>query len=364
MADVPVEALECKNPDPADIERIQGKFNLEKEEENKPLFDENTSIEEALRGQYIDPFEEELLTEELHPALQDLNMFTPSLLDGMDSPTIIVVGKRRTGKTFFVRWLLSHMVETWPYAIVFTGTRFNYFWQNHFPDSHIYDGYQADVMKKLLERQKFLRDALERGKLPPEANIEVLVVFDDIAGSSVQDLRFRAPEMQDVFTLGRHFKITAVFMIQDAFMITPVMKNNADMVCILEQHQRRNLDALYDNFLSAYTRNKSESDRLIAQYTRVLFEPNEGAEIDPKKDDGNEDIVGKMGLVVMTGQDFRSRVNRLRWVVAHNPGPFVVGCRNYWRLAGNAPRIERPETQVLTFENFKDSRSTRKRFFS
>lgn len=68
---------------------------------------------------------------------------------------ILVDGKRRFGKTTWTRWLLSFI---WMYfadgGYVFTKTKHNWFWQQHFPDTRVYNKIEWDVIDFVLTEQK------------------------------------------------------------------------------------------------------------------------------------------------------------------------------------------------------------------
>ncbi len=68
---------------------------------------------------------------------------------------ILVVGKRRYGKSTWTDYFLSHRWQFYPDGgFCFTRTKFNYFWHQRFPESRIYEGMDWDVVGKILATQK------------------------------------------------------------------------------------------------------------------------------------------------------------------------------------------------------------------
>lgn len=125
---------------------------------------------------------------------------------------IIVVGKRRYGKTTWTQDILS---EIWPAfhrgGYVFTKTKHNWFWQQHFPDSRIYPGFDAEVVGKLLDEQKAVWDEFRYGVVSPDTIPYICMIFDDVI--SDKTLRYEALLNELVYS-GRHFNVFIVVCTQ------------------------------------------------------------------------------------------------------------------------------------------------------
>lgn len=86
--------------------------------------------------------------------LQELVFLTLFKLDLF----MIINGQRRYGKTIWVRWILSQIWQYYPDGgYVFTRSKHNKFWSQHFPNRRIYNGLGEKhmlILQKILETQR------------------------------------------------------------------------------------------------------------------------------------------------------------------------------------------------------------------
>lgn len=230
----------------------------------------------------------------------DFNLIRPDY-------TVAFFGKRRTGKTFMLRYILSMMAHYYPFALCFTNTKINGFWQNYMPSRFIHEGFNSAVVRKFLEWQK-LR------KFDPNyqnANIQSLIIEDDV----ISDPKLRySKEQNALFSEGRHFKTGVFITSQDAKGINPMLRENADAVFFFYMHGKREKESLYDDYLSFLE--KDVFNALWEKYT-----------------------ANNMCLVFITDPQSEAftgnPVDCLFWAKAKDPGEFVLGCEEYWRGSGS-----------------------------
>lgn len=204
--------------------------------------------------------------EEVHNRMKHLKLpvWKPESIKKIDFPAILLCGKRRTGKSFFTRWLLEYMKDDYPFGIIFSETRFNGFWNKHFPEAFLHEKYQDSIIKELLLRQTKLKELELKGEL--KIDHRCFVLFDDVLGDSSHDMRF-SNSLITLLTAGRHFGITVLFAVQDAYALSPVIRNQIDLMVLFRQQQKRNIIALYENFLSTIFTSK-EASALIEERTK------------------------------------------------------------------------------------------------
>ena len=65
-------------------------------------------------------------------------------------------GKRRTGKSFSLRWIMYNAFKDTPFGIVLTRTDLNGFWQAYIPSKYVFHGLQMHQMQNLIKRQTML----------------------------------------------------------------------------------------------------------------------------------------------------------------------------------------------------------------
>lgn len=251
-----------------------------------------------------------------------LPIFDVNKIKGVDHPTMLFLGKRRTGKTYKMRDILYHLKDDYPMGIVITETRFNGFWQKYMPPAYIWDDYDADRLRAVLERQKKLKHMKMTGKLPRSYNMKIFIVFDDVMGLNEDVLRYD-PVFRTIFVEGRHFEITLLIALQDAFGMPPKDRNNIDFCFVMKQQQERNFEAIRENYLS-WLKPKELANQLIRDNTRVEVSKTEVDE------DGKPKIIAKWSVVIDWATDYDTERETLFKYNGEDPGKFKLCCKQMW----------------------------------
>lgn len=126
--------------------------------------------------------------------------------------TISVYGKRRSGKSVFVKWFCQYWKDEFPYVYVFTKTKLNGFYQTFIPDKYIFDHLDDSKLLELLKRQD---EALEKHHKHPEINPRLLVIIDD----ENENIRYNKV-LERFYFHGRHRSVTIILCAQH-WSITP-----------------------------------------------------------------------------------------------------------------------------------------------
>lgn len=110
---------------------------------------------------------------------------------------VLVVGKRRTGKTVFIVDMLYRMRHYYPYVFVFSKTHHNGFWQAHVPEACLINGFDKQAVREILriQKQRFLTKGI---------NQYVLLIFDDCAAEAAMSY---SDVIYHLSMYGRHYKI-------------------------------------------------------------------------------------------------------------------------------------------------------------
>lgn len=182
-----------------------------------------------------------------------LGQFDPESMPA--DAAVIVLGKRRTGKSHLVMEILSKIGHKYHDCAVYTGTKFNKFWQQMIPEEYVHEGFQGDHIAKMLKaKEAVVAECLDRGGGRDHADdckCETLVVLDDVA--SEYHLH-ESKELAQLYTKGRHFKISPWLLSQYAYAMSPAIRSNTDYAFIMHQTQRKSKDAIADEFLSQVDR--------------------------------------------------------------------------------------------------------------
>lgn len=215
--------------------------------------------------------------------------------------TIVIIGKRNTGKSVLVTDLL-HRFKSMPAIVVMSGTEGgNRHFQNYVPDSFVYNSFSPTAIQNVISRQQKL---LDRGKSREEAAI--LVVLDDCS----YDKRGMGSDkgLRYMFMNGRHLGITTIVTTQYSMDISPGLRYNVDFVFAFKDNSVTNKEKLYRNFFGVM--NKARD--FYAVYDKVT--------------------VGYDSLV-LNNMSRSNKINeQIFWYRAtvRQPGSFVFGPRCLW----------------------------------
>ena len=141
----------------------------------------------------------------------------------------IITSKRNIGKSFLARYLVYLLIKENPkrfsYIRVFSNTaHINGDW-SFLPDEYVKKGFQDDVVQTILKFQE--KKVVEGGQ---ESAPSCLLIYDDVIGGRSDDMRY-ADSIDQIFTQGRHYKISSIFCMQySKGIITPSMRSNTDVL--------------------------------------------------------------------------------------------------------------------------------------
>lgn len=240
--------------------------------------------------------------------------------DILDDFTITVMGRRRSGKTFFVRWLLYHLRFRIPCFIVITGTKLNNYWAQYIPDEFIFDISEMNkVICYVFERQKFLLAHPELGIDP-----RIGLILDDVMKDKYK-VRASA-ELSSCFTDGRHYKIMLIITAQDPRGIPPDLRENTDLAVIFRMLQRGRKEAVAEDFLD-YIEDKEDRFEFIWEQTRNI--DLDGNVLDVSTGDITKEIPQAFG--VLQAKHSNNIYDVFKKIIAHDPGEFVLGDERFWK---------------------------------
>lgn len=134
---------------------------------------------------------------------------------------ILLVGKRRTGKSWWVRDYLYTYRHYFPYGFIFTKTKLNGWYQKFFPNALIFTDYDEELVERLIKLQ-------EKRMTMEGINPNVFMLFDDFAAENTRYLH----TFIQLAVYGRHWGITTIFTTQRMFLSGTTIRNNADKIVI------------------------------------------------------------------------------------------------------------------------------------
>ncbi len=253
---------------------------------------------EDFQGYYSDQFKSKLQMRLLKDAKENfvsiadqnrvMNMNLKPLdieMDIMDDFTVLLIGRRRSGKSFMARWLMYHLRNRFPCGVVITGTKLNDFWAQYIPKEFIHDIEDMGVvLENVYKRQQFIIEHPELGIDP-----RCFLILDDVLKDKYK-VRFSKP-LSRAFTDGRHYKVFTLITSQDPRGIPPDLRENTDLCIIFRQFQRGRKESVKEDFLD-YIDNKK--DQLDFLWKHTGKRNSDGSEYNPEEGIRDEMILEAM----------------------------------------------------------------------
>jgi len=165
----------------------------------------------------------------------DLHKFNPNVIEAKRTdpkqgpPSIILIGSKRTGKTYLIRDLM-HYIRKIPTGIIITGSEgSSEVFSQFFPKSCIFNEVNKDMImrfKKIVKTQRKLR------KKGTTEDFSCFILFDDCG---YDNKILKETIINGIFMNGRHWNILLIMAVQYCKSIPPAMRQNADYVFIMRQ---------------------------------------------------------------------------------------------------------------------------------
>ena len=157
--------------------------------------------------------------------------------------TILLVGKRGSGKTSLLKQLLFNIRNKVDVCIAMTPTiSTQKDLSKILPSEFIYPSWNEKVIKNLFEQQKKM---LKKGS----AIKHVCLVCDDL----MYDKKLmRGKTMREIFQNGRHYHITLICTAQYLFDLDPSQRSNTDICLCLAENVHSNKEKLFKTFFGFF----------------------------------------------------------------------------------------------------------------
>lgn len=195
-----------------------------------------------------------------------------------DYPTIVLQGKRRSGKGVLTRDLVKNHFSKKKLrnAYLFSPTA-NIAQNplNFIPEKNRYLELDIEIIEMLMKNQEALI------KEDPKGNYHILIVIDDMVGSINNKHKFL---LNKIFIMGRHLQISLIYSIQECKnSFTPCCRQNADIIFIFNQSNYFNKEQLAFEYLSVSMNKKDGIDFIdnyaVGHQSLVILNTNKSGKI-------------------------------------------------------------------------------------
>ena len=184
----------------------------------------------------------------------------------IQSPAIIISACRRSGKTYLTRDILNKMgpILKWDCALLVSETSdFNSDF-DYIPEQFKYNHLDQDLIQKFVEQQektmKQYKAMKQKNQSYDKEPSSILMIFDDVAHDKKV---FHSEVLGKLFILGRHVRISVIFLTQHLHALAPKFRNNADVICTFRDPNWHNRKCLEDGFCTLSVGNRKLVQRYI-----------------------------------------------------------------------------------------------------
>lgn len=169
----------------------------------------------------------------------------------LPNATVLLIGRRRSGKSFLTRDIFYHHRDI-PSGLIFSGTEeANPFYGDFIPDCFIHSKYDPELIETVKNKQsKKTREARNtpegkptNGCLPKN---RFFLVLDDM----LQDANEwkRDSTIKSIFYNGRHYNFFFILAMQYPYGITPDLRSNIDYVFVFNEPSVKNRKKIYEDY--------------------------------------------------------------------------------------------------------------------
>lgn len=254
----------------------------------------------------------------------NISSFNPKIIE--KDATMVLIGRRRSGKSYALRDILYNVRDI-PYGTIISGTEHaSPFFSDFVPSTFIFDEYKPHIPESIIERQsKLKRKAKKEGKDPSEGKF--FLIFDDCL---YDDKWTRDKVVRELFMNGRHYNIMYIVTMQYPLGIPPALRSNVDWVFIFQDYNSDNREKIYKSFGGALG-SKEAFDTVM-------------------------DSLGDHECLVIHNSNKSRRIeDRVFWFKAKERVNFKMGCEAYWRAHFKNKKNEEEEADESSDDNYGDS---------
>lgn len=222
----------------------------------------------------------------------------------MPNSTILVLGKRRSGKSWLLRDICYNHKSV-SYGVVFSGTEeASPFFSNFIPDIFIHSRYDRNLLEEGIELQK--KRVVNAGHKCTPTN-RMLVLIDDMLDAAQEWSKDSL--IKHIFFNGRHYNIFFILTMQYPIGIPPSLRSNIDYVFVFAEPSMKNRKKIYDDYGGMFP--------TFNHFSRTLDACSENHEC----------------LVLKTAGGTSNNISdQVFWYKAEQPPPFKLGDKKIWDL--------------------------------
>jgi len=163
--------------------------------------------------------------------------------------TIVIFGRRHTGKSTIIHYLLYKKSPKIRIPIVFSNTACHSGeYDGRVPTIYIHQKYSESAVREIFRFQNEMIDNY-KGRNKKTLNIlknESVIVMDDV--TSDNDLWKKNKSFKEVFYEGRHTYVSLIITVHDYIKLPSDLRSNVDYVIITGENRTKRIDNFRDDY--------------------------------------------------------------------------------------------------------------------
>lgn len=221
--------------------------------------------------------------------------------------TIVILARRGSGKSVLIKDIMYNLRKKIPHGTIISPTENDDpDFSDYFPMSYIYDKYDPAIIDQIYYRQMKIIDQMKKEKRSKKINPNTLFVMDDCAHDNkwVKD-----EQVRELFSNGRHKKITYVVAIQDALVLNPFHRGNVDFCMMLQENSGTTKERMFKSYANIFP-NKKIFESVFDQITKDF------------------------GVMIIDNANRTSDIEKIVYkyrATVRKPGDFVFGHKKMWQ---------------------------------
>lgn len=226
------------------------------------------------------------------------------------NPSICMIAKRGSGKSWVVRSILKHFRDIPGGVIISPTDKMSGFYNKFFPDVFIHHEYDGEILKKMFFRQtKIIETCKEKIQKGKKVDPRAFLVMDDCLSSKGNWLK--DDSIREMFMNGRHYYIMYILTMQFPLGITPELRSNFDYIFLLADDFISNQKRLYDHYAGMFPNFDS--------FRQVFL-----------------NLTSDYGSMVIVNRGSRSHIlDKVFWFKSDNEEIKAMGCRQFNKFNEN-----------------------------
>jgi len=161
------------------------------------------------------------------------------------NPSILIIAKRGSGKSYVTRELVHHFRDIPCGAVISPAEQMNKTYGYFFPDLYIHHKLDDELVKNILVRQRSVIGENEHDTIDPRS----LLVMDDCLHMSPLDEK---RSVKEVLMNGRHYEMTYIATINSPTGLSPDLRANFDYVFIMADSNPSSRRKLWQNYCGMF----------------------------------------------------------------------------------------------------------------